>query len=171
MSQVFLRGRADKVVLDSEGAKKVIVARRSLVVVLLMMLFTAACGADGDAETAPSVTNSPATTQTSSQTDSSAGDPTPPPESEIDETTTTRDPGAGGAVDLGYLVLGPGTRFVPLDDPVMIPALEVTWLAPDSIVLGVVHPSGEVQAFAADMMAYHHIANTTIAGEPYLVTY
>jgi len=90
----------------------------------------------------------------------------------MDETTTTtRDPGAGGSVDLGYLVLGPGTRFVPLDDPVMIPASEVTWLAPDSIVLGVVHPSGEGQAFAADMMAYHHIANTTIAGEPYLVTY
>ncbi len=148
------------------------VAQRSPVVVLLMMLFTAACGADGDVETAPSVTSSPATAQTLSQPESSAEDSTSAIESGIDETTTTtRDPGAGGTVDLGYLVLGPGTRFVPLDDPVMIPASEVTWLAPDSIVLGVVHPSGEVQAFAADMMAYHHIANTTVAGEPYLVTY
>jgi hypothetical protein len=137
-----------------------------------MMLFTAACGADGDVETAPSVTSSPATAQTLSQPELSAEDSTSAIESGIDETTTTtRDPGAGGTVDLGYLVLGPGTRFVPLDDPVMIPASEVTWLAPDSIVLGVVHPSGEVQAFAADMMAYHHIANTTVAGEPYLVTY
>ena len=44
-------------------------------------------------------------------------------------------------------------------------------MQPDEIVLGVVHPSGAAHAFAASMMAYHHIANTTIAGEPYLVTY
>jgi len=141
--------------------------RRSLAVVLLMALFTAGCSADQGVDAASSATGSPPTTSTSSQPDSSTTS-----ETLVDETTTTtRDPGAGGAVDLDYLVLGPGTRFVPLDDPVMIPASQATWLAPDSIVLGVVHPSGEVQAFAADMMAYHHIANTTIAGEPYLVTY
>lgn len=148
-------------------------ARRTLVLALVMALLTAACRATGGVDAASGSTSSPAATQISSQPDSSAGDSASTTEPGVDETTTTttRDPGAAGAVDLGYLVLGPGTRFVPLDDPVMIPASEVTWLAPDSIVLGVVHPSGEVQAFAADMMAYHHIANTTIAGEPYLVTY
>jgi len=147
--------------------------RRLLAVVLLMALLTAGCGADQGVDAASSATGARPTTPTSPQAGSSAGGTTSTsPETLVDETTTTtRDPGAGGAVDLDYLVLGPGTRFVPLDDPVMIPASQVTWLAPDSIVLGVVHPSGEVQAFAADMMAYHHIANTTIAGEPYLVTY
>lgn len=147
-------------------------ARRTLVVALVMTLLTAACRATGGVDAASGSTSSPSATQISSPPDSSAGDSASTTEAGVDQTTTTtRDPGAAGAVDLGYLVLGPGTRFVPLDDPVMIPASEVTWLAPDSIVLGVVHPSGEVQAFAADMMAYHHIANTTIAGEPYLVTY
>lgn len=147
-------------------------ARRTLVVALVMALLTAACRATGGVDAASGSTSSPPATQISSPPDSSAGDSASTTEAGVDQTTTTtRDPGAAGAVDLGYLVLGPGTRFVPLDDPVMIPASEVTWLAPDSIVLGVVHPSGEVQAFAADMMAYHHIANTTIAGEPYLVTY
>ena len=147
--------------------------RRSLAVVLLTTLLIAGCSGDQGVDAASSTTGSTPTTPTSSQPDSSAGGSgSTTSETLGDETTTTtRDPGAGGAVDLDYLVLGPGTRFVPLDDPVMIPASQATWLAPDSIVLGVVHPSGEVQAFAADMMAYHHIANTTIAGEPYLVTY
>ena len=65
---------------------------------------------------------------------------------------------------------GGRSRFVPLDDPEMIPADEATWLEPDDVVLGVVW-GGEAQAFPVDQMAYHHIANTTIAGEPYLVTY
>ena len=147
-------------------------AKRTLVLAVVMALLTAACRVTGGIDAASGSTSSPAATQIPSQPDSSAGDSASTTDAGVDETTTTtRDPGAAGAVDLGYLVLGPGTRFVPLDDPVMIPASEVTWLAPDSIVLGVVHPSGEVQAFAADMMAYHHIANTTIVGEPYLVTY
>ncbi len=65
---------------------------------------------------------------------------------------------------------GGRSRFVPLDDPEMIPADEATWLEPDDVVLGVVW-GGEAQAFPVDQMAYHHIANTTVAGEPYLVTY
>jgi len=147
----------------------VTVARTTAGLVLLML--TAACSATGGVDASSTATSIAATTQTSLQPESSA-DPTSTTESgAAAATATTRDPGAGGTVDLDYLVLGPGSRFVPLDDPVMIPASDVTWLAPDSIVLGVVHPSGEVHAFPADMMAYHHVANTTIAGEPYLVTY
>ena len=37
--------------------------------------------------------------------------------------------------------------------------------------MGIVAPDGEARAFPVDQMAYHHIANTTLAGEPFLVTY
>lgn len=79
--------------------------------------------------------------------------------------------GAAPTFDDDYLAGGPGRGFVVLDDPEMVMASEATWLLPDEIVLGVVHPSGAAQAFPIGQMAYHHIANTTIAGEPYLVTY
>ncbi len=148
------------------------VARRTSGFVLCVVLFTSACTATGSVDVVSTVTSLEGAAQTSSQSDSTSANPTPTTATGAEgATTTTRDPGAAGTADLDYLVLGPGSRFVPLDNPVMIPASEVTWLAEDSIVLGVVHPSGEVHAFPADMMAYHHVANTTIAGEPYLVTY
>ncbi len=74
------------------------------------------------------------------------------------------------AFDPAGLNAGPGRGFVVLDDPQMVPGASAEWLAPDEIVLGVVQ-NGEAQAFPVSQMAYHHIANTTIGGEPYLVTY
>lgn len=62
-------------------------------------------------------------------------------------------------------------RFEPLNDPVMVTADEVTWLEYDDIVMGILLDSGEAQAFPISQMTYHHVANTTLAGEPYLVTY
>ena len=64
-----------------------------------------------------------------------------------------------------------GSRFVPLDDPEMVTAAEVTWLEPDDIIMGVLHDSGEAHAYPVSQMIYHHVANTSIAGEPYVVTY
>ncbi len=72
--------------------------------------------------------------------------------------------------DASYLSLGPGAAFPALDDPPMVPGVDAGWLEGDDIVLGLVN-SGEAQAFPASQLAYHHIVNTTIAGEPYLVTY
>ncbi len=63
-----------------------------------------------------------------------------------------------------------GRGFIVLDDPAMIPAPAATWLQPDEIVLGV-EQNGQSQAFPISQMAYHHIANMSIGGEPYLVTY
>lgn len=63
------------------------------------------------------------------------------------------------------------SRFVPLDDPEMVTASQATWLRPDDIVMGVVHGSGEAHAYPVSQMIYHHVANTSIAGEPYVVTY
>lgn len=66
---------------------------------------------------------------------------------------------------------GGRSSFVPLDNPQMRPASEATWLDDGDIVMGIVHETGETQAYPVNQMAYHHIANTTVAGEPFLVTY
>ena len=80
----------------------------------------------------------------------------------LDPTQTTGfDPAGRG---------GRGSGFVVLDNPTMIEAAQATWLDADEIVLGV-EQNDEAQAFPISQMAYHHIANTTVGGEPYLVTY
>ncbi len=76
--------------------------------------------------------------------------------------TTAYDPaGMGG---------GRGGRFVVLDDPIVIAASQAVWIAPDDIVLGV-EWNGEARAYPINQMAYHHVANDTVGGEPLLVTY
>ena len=61
--------------------------------------------------------------------------------------------------------------FVALDDPRMVSVSEVDWIDDDDIVLGFVHASGEAHAFPTAQMSFHHVANITVAGTPYLVTY
>ena len=78
---------------------------------------------------------------------------------------------AADTYDPDFLQAGRGSNFVPMDDPTMVPAAEVTWLDEDTVVMGVSHTSGESHAYPVGQMAYHHIANTTIAGDPFLVTY
>ena len=63
-----------------------------------------------------------------------------------------------------------GGNFIPLDDPVVISAVDATWINADDIVLGV-EWNGEARAYPINQMAYHHIANDTVGGEPLLVTY
>jgi len=60
--------------------------------------------------------------------------------------------------------------FIPLDNPVPVTAATATWLRPDDFVLGV-ERGGEARAYPISQIAYHHLVNDTIAGEPYLVTY
>jgi len=78
---------------------------------------------------------------------------------------------AADTYDPDFLQAGRGSNFVPMDDPTMVPAADVTWLNEDTVVMGVAHTSGESHAYPVGQMAYHHIANTTIAGEPFLITY
>jgi len=85
-------------------------------------------------------------------------------------TTTPLVTGAAAAFSPDHLMVGPGSFFESADDPLLVPASVATWLEPDDVVLGVLQ-DGEAAAFPVDQMAYHHIANTTVAGEPYLVTY
>jgi hypothetical protein len=61
-------------------------------------------------------------------------------------------------------------RFVVLTDPKMVPAIQATWLKSDDVILGIVH-DGEAQAFPIKQMAFHHVVNARVAGEPYLITY
>lgn len=72
--------------------------------------------------------------------------------------------------DPDLLSLGRGERFEVLDNPRFVPAAQATWLNPNEIVIGVSH-KGENRAYPLRQMAYHHIVNDTIAGDPYLVTY
>ncbi|NNF63428.1 MAG: DUF3179 domain-containing protein [Acidimicrobiia bacterium] len=91
--------------------------------------------------------------------------------------TTSSSPPETAAVETEPPAANPGRvsaatgNFIPLDDPVMVAASSATWLNLDDVVLGIVTPNGTAQAFPIRQMAYHHIANTTIEGEPYLVTY
>ncbi len=68
------------------------------------------------------------------------------------------------------LSIGPGSGFVVLDNPAVIPGEQATWLAPDELILGVI-VGDKARAYPISQMAYHHIANDQIGGEPYLVTY
>jgi hypothetical protein len=63
------------------------------------------------------------------------------------------------------------TQFVPLDEPAYVTRENSSPnITNDSYVLGVAN-NGEARAYPLDMMWYHHIANDTVGGEPWLVTY
>jgi hypothetical protein len=95
------------------------------------------------------------------------------PEATTVPTVTPRpqSPTAADTFDPDGLMMEAGSGFIPLDEPVMIPATEATWLDDGEIVMGLVANNGETRAFPVRQMAYHHIANLTVGGEPYLVTY
>ena len=78
---------------------------------------------------------------------------------------------AGAEFDEAGLTGQGRSSFVPLNDPEMVAADGATWLDPDSIVMGATADDGTAHAYPIEQMAYHHIANTTLAGEPFLVTY
>lgn len=63
------------------------------------------------------------------------------------------------------------TNFVPLDEPAYVSRENASSnITNASYVLGVAN-NGEARAYPLDMMWYHHIANDTVGGEPWLVTY
>ncbi len=122
---------------------------------------------------APATSEQPAPTSTASSTNAGTADTTATPgsdEAQSDDTGSSTESETGAAFDEAGLSLGPGQAFTVLDDPPMVPASSAIWLKDDDVVLGIVG-DGEAHAFPAAQLAYHHIVNTTIAGEPYLVTY
>lgn len=63
------------------------------------------------------------------------------------------------------------TRFVPLDEPKYVTRDQASAnITNASYVLGI-SSNDEARAYPLDMMWFHHIANDTVGGEPWLVTY
>ena len=150
---------------------------RRLALCLGAALILGACSVTETAET----DNEPISLGSSSSPEP-PDDPTDPAPSESTDGSTEVLPegvtpalgitgSSANTYDDRYLVEGVGSGFVVMDNPLMVEASAVTWLADTDIVMGVLHESGETHAYPIGQMAYHHIANTTIAGEPYLVTY
>lgn len=102
------------------------------------------------------------------------GDTEPAEEAEPEPATAepAAETPAGTATNFDPAGYNPnaGDNFIVLDNPEMVTAVTATWLEPDEIVLGV-EQNGEAHAYPISQMVYHHLANTTIGGEPYLVTY
>ena len=65
---------------------------------------------------------------------------------------------------------GAGRGFVPLDSPAFLTASQAGYLGDEDLVLGV-EWAGEVRAYPARMLRYHHIVNDIVGDEPLLVTY
>lgn len=89
-----------------------------------------------------------------------------PPALEIASAAASAD----DTFDVDYLDLD-GGLFPALDDPAFVPASTAVWLEADDVVMGVVADSGEAQAYPVGQMAFHHVANSRLAGEPFVVTY
>ncbi len=64
----------------------------------------------------------------------------------------------------------PGERFVPLFQPTSIPAAEATYLQPDENIIGIVL-NGEAKAYPTQMLAFHHLVQDCVGGEPALISY
>ena len=124
-----------------------------------------ACAPAPSEQPAPTSTTTSTTAGTADAPATAGGD-----EAESGDTGSSTESETGAAFDEAGLSLGPGQAFTVLDDPPMVPASSAIWLKDDDVVLGIVG-NGEAHAFPAAQLAYHHIVNTTIAGEPYLVTY
>ncbi len=60
--------------------------------------------------------------------------------------------------------------FPALTDPAVVPAEDARWLDDDTLVLGATQ-NGEARAYPIFMLTFHHVANDTLGGEPYLVTF
>ena len=121
----------------------------------------------------PAASEQPAPTSTTTSTSAGTADAAATPgddEAEPGDTGSSTEADTGTVFDEAGLSLGPGQSFTVLDDPPMVAASSAIWLKDDDVVLGIVG-DGEAHAFPAAQLAYHHIVNTTIAGDPYLVTY
>ena len=62
------------------------------------------------------------------------------------------------------------TPFVPLDNPEFVSADESDAPTDADLVLGL-EWNGEPRAYPVSMMRFHHIANDTVGGRPFLISY
>ena len=62
------------------------------------------------------------------------------------------------------------TPYVPLDNPLLLPADAADYLDDDDLILGL-EWEGKVHAYPVRMVTFHHIVNDTLAGKPFVITY
>ena len=60
--------------------------------------------------------------------------------------------------------------FSPVDEARFVPVADAAFLDTDDLVIGV-SIGGEAKAYPVRMLAYHHLVNDQLAGEPYVATY
>ncbi len=142
---------------------------------LCLMLALAAGGcADPSTKSPPGIEDSSAIEADYSAEESPSSAQPASPELSAESPSPDTAESSGSSVQTEFdpdgLSIGPGSGFVVLDNPAVIPGEQATWLAPDELILGVI-VGDEARAYPISQMAYHHIANDQIGGEPYLVTY
>ena len=130
-----------------------------------VLLLVAAAGCAG-----PSIEKTPVLSPTGDEFASAQEQPALTEASPQASPTETTAESHQTVFDPEGLSIGPGAGFVVLDDPEVIPGNQATWLDPEELVMGVA-VGDEARAYPISQMAYHHIANDQIDGEPYLVTY
>ncbi len=160
---------------DSEGIGT---SPRLWIATLSLLLFTStACGSGGETGPAEVASDGPSSEDppTDEEPDPSPSETDAEGPSEEVSTPVTSSPIAAAAgtaddtFDPAFYDPDAG-NFPALDDPVMVTALEADWMRPDDIVMGISR-DGESRAFPVDLIAFHHVANTRLAGEPFVVTY
>lgn len=87
---------------------------------------------------------------------------------------------ATGSIALALLVLGGAAflsrgnpleqRFLPLPDPGFVHADQAEHLADRDLVLGVV-VDGAARAYPVRLLAFHHLVNDVVSGQPLVATY
>ncbi len=142
---------------------------------LCLMLALAAGGCADPSAKSPSGIEDISASEADASAEESASSAQPAsPEISAESPSPGSAEGTGPSVQTEFdpdgLSIGPGSGFVVLDNPAVIPGEQATWLAPDELILGVI-VGDESRAYPISQMAYHHIANDQIGGEPYLVTY
>ena len=147
--------------------------RMKLSLFLMLALATGGC-ADSSAKSPPGIEHISAREADALAEESASSARPASPEVSAESPSPGSAEGAGPSVQTEFdpdgLSIGPGSGFVVLDNPAVIPGEQATWLAPDELILGVI-VGDEARAYPISQMAYHHIANDQIGGEPYLVTY
>ena len=128
-------------------------------------LVFAACTGGGDAPPSTMPTAAPETPAA----ESVGAQTTPaPPDGPLTGAPVPLAVTASAAFDADRVIQG--ANFPPLNDPAVVEASDATWLEEKTIVLGAVQ-NGEARVYPVFMIAYHHVANDTLGGLPYLVTY
>ena len=119
----------------------------------------------------PSLGPSPTATESLTISPAATASPTSSPTATATATPTATPTVPSTVARSGQNAVPPQrSGFVPLDDPVHIPAGTATYLGDEELVLGL-DWQGEARAYPVCMAWFHHIINDTVNGKSLLVTF